>query len=459
MQLKPTKEDTAAAMKVILASSSPFRRDMFRAYFPALFASEDSSFLSPDIDEKAIRHPDPERMVVMIADGKLEQGVRRRHLDACRDADLVVCCDQVVSCGGQVREKPEGAEQAAEFARSYAAGTPADCLNGVVVWHPPSGRKLEAMEKATVVFGGGITREELEEYVREDPQCRRTAGGFSVGHNSVLSRRIRSLEGSVSAVEGFPFRRVQQMMLELCPQLPCQLETLGRIKCAVFDMDGLLLDTETFYTVAQNKILARFGLEFSWEVKAMMMGRKATDAAEAMIKHYGLEGKLEAEDFLRERGEILDKLFPKSELMPGIERLLRHLKGLGIPMAIATSSNTRHYEMKTRRHKEFFDEMFDFVVTGDMVKRSKPEPDIFQDALKGLKLGGEVTPEQVLVFEDAPLGIQAAKAAGMKNVLVSEVAPEKGQEPDLYLKTMMHFLPEQWGLEQFPRKFESKLIK
>ncbi len=143
-------------------------------------------------------------------------------------------------------------------------------------------------------------------------------------------------------------------------------------------MDGLLLDTETFYTQAQNHVLSRFGLEVTWEVKAMMMGRKALDAANVMVDHYGLRGRLDPEEFLRERERVLDGLFPRSELMAGAERLLRHLRRVGVPMAIATSSHSRHFDVKTERHRSFFGEMFDFVVTGDRVARSKPDPQIFQ---------------------------------------------------------------------------------
>ncbi len=65
-----------------------------------------------------------------------------------------------------------------------------------------------------------------------DQTWRRTAGGFSVERNSVLSRRVKRLRGAFSSVEGLPADRLREMMLELCPGLPCQLPVLGeRIRC------------------------------------------------------------------------------------------------------------------------------------------------------------------------------------------------------------------------------------
>jgi pseudouridine-5'-monophosphatase len=85
----------------------------------------------------------------------------------------------------------------------------------------------------------------------------------------------------------------------------------------IFDMDGLLLDTEKFYSVAQQTILEKHGRQFSWDLKAKMMGKKALEAAQVLVDETGLHGQLTAEDFLQQREEILDRLFPTSELMPG----------------------------------------------------------------------------------------------------------------------------------------------
>lgn len=91
----------------------------------------------------------------------------------------------------------------------------------------------------------------------------------------------------------------------------------GSITHVIFDMDGLLLDTEKFYTEVQEIILARYNKTFDWSLKAKMMGKKAIEAARVFVEETGISDSLTAEDFLVEREEMLKKLFPTSELMPG----------------------------------------------------------------------------------------------------------------------------------------------
>jgi beta-phosphoglucomutase-like phosphatase (HAD superfamily) len=85
-------------------------------------------------------------------------------------------------------------------------------------------------------------------------------------------------------------------------------------------------DTESFYTIVQQKILQRFGKEFTWELKAKMMGQKALEAAETLVADLGLEGQLKPEDFVKEREEMLQTMFPEAKLLPGVEKLIHHLK-------------------------------------------------------------------------------------------------------------------------------------
>jgi pseudouridine-5'-monophosphatase len=187
----------------------------------------------------------------------------------------------------------------------------------------------------------------------------------------------------------------------------------GSITHVIFDMDGLLLDTEKFYTEVQEKILARYNKTFDWSLKAKMMGRKAIEAARLFVDESGISDSLSAEDFIVERESMLQDLFPTSDLMPGASRLLRHLHGKGIPICIATGTHTRHFDLKTQRHRELFSLMH-HVVRGDdpEVKEGKPAPDGFLAASRRFE-DGPVDPRKVLVFEDAPSGVQAAKNAGM----------------------------------------------
>ena len=221
----------------------------------------------------------------------------------------------------------------------------------------------------------------------------------------------------------------------------------SKISHVLFDMDGLLLDTERLYTVAQQQILDRFNIKFTWEVKSKMMGRKALDAANIMIDIYKLQDHITAEEFLKERESILDQLFPNCDLLPGVEKLILHLHERKIPMAVATSSHIRNFRLKTEtKHKELF-QLFAHVITGDQVQNSKPCPDIFQIAAK--QFDQQIDPQTVLVFEDAPLGVEAALAANMNVVLVSESVEPGTVKCHQHLRSMENFRPELWGLPAF----------
>ena len=434
--------------EVILATSSRFRQSLFKEHFPNLVhENPEKQFISPKIDERAIRDPNPETMVRRIAEAKCD-AVLKSHGEQLAHSEVVLTCDEIVLCDGQVREKPKDRKEAERFLKSYQSGTKAICLNGLVAHHISSGKRSSRVDKSWLSFKA-FSDETLRELL-ENPIFLECAGGFCV---DLMGVHLDQIEGSVNATEGFPVEALRSMMSEVTPDLTDKigLRTFSKegIKAVLFDMDGLLLDTERFYTIAQQKILDRFNIQFTWEVKSMMMGRKALDGAEIMINHYGLEDKLLAEDFVREREEILDGLFPESRLMMGVERLLLHLHEHNVPMAIATSSHKRHFLLKTVKHKELFDKVFKVVITGDMVKESKPHPEIFQTALHELGLGESVGPREILVFEDAPLGVKAALAADMNVVMVNEVIPEKDLNPTQYLKYMLYFLPESWGLPPF----------
>ncbi|KAH1216184.1 (DL)-glycerol-3-phosphatase 2 [Glycine max] len=183
----------------------------------------------------------------------------------------------------------------------------------------------------------------------------------------------------------------------------------------VFDMDGLLLDTERFYTQVQEIILAS------------------------------------AEQFLVEREDMLEKLFPTSEPMPGASRLVNHLHAKGVPVCVATGSHKRHFELKTQRHHEIFSLMHHVVLGDDPeVKQGKPSPDGFLAAAKRFE-GGPVDPSNILVFEDAPAGVLAAKNAGMSVVMVPDPRLDKSflDTADQVLNSLLDFNPSEWGLPPF----------
>lgn len=183
------------------------------------------------------------------------------------------------------------------------------------------------------------------------------------------------------------------------------------IRNVIFDMDGVLLDTEPIYTEVTNRITSRYGKTYDWSVKADMLGRPAMESAEYLIEKMGLP--IQPEDYLAERTPLLEELLVNAGAIPGAEAFTRELHGRGVPIAIATSTDARLFEVKVLRHRAWFS-IFTTIVCGDdpRVVRGKPAPDIFLAAAAGLG----VSPETCVVVEDSPLGVQAALEAGMRVV-------------------------------------------
>ncbi|MDB6142895.1 MAG: family hydrolase [Pseudomonas sp.] len=222
-----------------------------------------------------------------------------------------------------------------------------------------------------------------------------------------------------------------------------QYADFGPIKAVIFDMDGLLLDTEGIYTEVTHIIASRYGKTFDWAVKQYTIGRGARDFAGYVIG--ALELPLSIDEFLTTREPMLDERFPRSQAMPGAEALVRHLAAHNIPISVGTSSSIHYFKAKTTLHRAWF-ELFEIVVTADdpEVGAAKPAPDIFLVAAR--RLG--VDPKDCLVFEDSPFGVTAAKAAGMYAVAVpdSHMPLEQYEHADLVLGTLEDFPLKAWGL-------------
>ena len=223
---------------------------------------------------------------------------------------------------------------------------------------------------------------------------------------------------------------------------------LSAVTHVIFDMDGVLLDTEGLYTQVTQQIVSRYGKTYDWSVKAHMIGRPALESARFLVETLALP--IAPERYLVEREMLLRELFQHARPMPGAERLVRHFHASGVRQAVATSSSREFFDLKTRRHSDWFD-LFDEVVTGDdpEVGQGKPAPDIFLTAAR--RIGA--APADCLVFEDAPSGMQAANAAGMAVLVV----PDPNMDRELYggahqiLDSLTLFDPAAWGLPSYDR--------
>jgi HAD superfamily hydrolase (TIGR01509 family) len=195
------------------------------------------------------------------------------------------------------------------------------------------------------------------------------------------------------------------------PENLIEIGSLPRPRAVVFDLDGLMFNTEELYQFVGGELLRRRGHVFTAELLDRMMGRPGKIALAIMIEHHGLEATVE--QLTAETDEIFpgildEKLAP----MPGLVELLSRLEAAGIPKAIATSSRRSFVDDVLGR----FDlgRRFRFILSAEDVVEGKPDPEIYLTAAK--RHG--VLPSQMLVLEDSQNGCRAAVRAGAVAVAV-----------------------------------------
>jgi HAD superfamily hydrolase (TIGR01509 family) len=214
----------------------------------------------------------------------------------------------------------------------------------------------------------------------------------------------------------------------------------------IFDLDGLLLNTESIHEAVNQTVAQRYGKVYSPVVKAQVVGKRALESSQAFVD--ALELPLTAEACLAARYELLWERYGEAQLMPGAQRLTAHFKQSGVPMAIATSSHRRNFELKTVHHQDWLTS-FDCIVRGDdpELAAGKPAPDIF--LLAAQRLG--VDPSHCLVFEDSPAGVTAARRAGMAVVVVPDPDLDLAlfAGADQVLPSLEVFEPAAWQLPPF----------
>ena len=218
------------------------------------------------------------------------------------------------------------------------------------------------------------------------------------------------------------------------------------ISCLIYDMDGLLLDTEGIYTEVTQQIVGEYGKVFDWSVKEKIIGRRSIQAAEIIVE--SLDLPISPQDYLDSRKDVLLEKFKDTEALPGAKEMTTHFSKLGIPQALATSSSSPMFEAKFEKHKKWFSQ-FAQIIRGDdpELKEGKPAPDIF--LLAANRVG--VDPAECLVFEDAPTGTEAALAAGMPVVVVPDPNMDHChfKNASQIISSLKDFDPEYWGLPKF----------
>ena len=186
----------------------------------------------------------------------------------------------------------------------------------------------------------------------------------------------------------------------------------AKLEAVLFDMDGVIIDSEPLWTEAERQLLARRELRYSPELKALLMGRESREAVGLLMEHYNLKERLE--DVIEERQQLIAGLFRDSlQPIPHVVRLIQAIVDWGFKTALVSSSPKSLVALVLE--KLTISELFDLIMSGDQVARGKPAPDIYLTAARELC----VAAENCLVVEDAPNGVAAAKAAGMCCLAIS----------------------------------------
>ncbi len=180
------------------------------------------------------------------------------------------------------------------------------------------------------------------------------------------------------------------------------------VKAIIFDMDGVLVNTEPHHLILEKKLFKRLGLNINGQEHGNYLGLSTKQMWIEITRNHDLPQTPEELTGIN-REEILDYFSKLDEvvLMPGVRDLLEKLNQKGIPLALASASEAAVVDLilsKTALRK-----YFTHIVSLEAVGKSKPEPDIYLHTAGLLS----VAPEECLVIEDSPNGIKAAKSANM----------------------------------------------
>ncbi|AWV34994.1 Beta-phosphoglucomutase [compost metagenome] len=211
---------------------------------------------------------------------------------------------------------------------------------------------------------------------------------------------------------------------------------LENMKGAIFDLDGVIVDTAKYHYLAWASLADELGFKFTEEDNERLKGVSRMRSLDILLEVGGLEFKEAEKLAMAEKKnrlyvEYISRL-EESELLPGVKEYLTGLRSRGIGIALGSASKNAEFIL----NKLNITDLFDAVVDGNKVSLAKPDPEVFLIAAQEIGL----QPDECVVFEDAEAGVQAGKAAGMKVVGIGK--PEVLKEADLVVKGLYELLTD-----------------
>lgn len=186
------------------------------------------------------------------------------------------------------------------------------------------------------------------------------------------------------------------------------------IKGALFDLDGVIVDTAKYHYIAWRQLAQSLGFDFTELDNERLKGVSRMASLDILLEIGGLQSKFSNDEKQRMATEKNDRYvslirqMTPDEILPGTEAFLTALRHKGIKVALGSASKNAMLTLDNLR----LTPLFDAIIDGTKVSKAKPDPEVF---LKGAEALG-LRPEECVVFEDAVAGIEAARAGGMKCV-------------------------------------------
>ncbi|MBF7096040.1 HAD family phosphatase [Alkalibacter sp. M17DMB] len=180
-----------------------------------------------------------------------------------------------------------------------------------------------------------------------------------------------------------------------------------KYEAVIFDMDGVIIDSEPLHFKSDMLTMRECGVELTFQEMQKFIGVSDRETYEVLKKKYNITDSVE--DLLNRQIAIKERLFGSEEIivMDGLEQLLDLLDERGFKIGLASSSKKAFIEIILKRIG--LKDRFSVVVSGEDVKKGKPEPDIFLKAAKGLGISAQ----KCIAIEDSASGVRSAKSAGM----------------------------------------------
>lgn len=186
------------------------------------------------------------------------------------------------------------------------------------------------------------------------------------------------------------------------------------VRAVIFDMDGLLINSEPFWQQAEKEVFGSVGLQLTTAMCESMMGLRIDEVVEHWYNYQPWVGP--SQDDIRERivDRVIELIEENGKLMQGVEYAIDFFASRDLKMSIASSSNMRIISSVVEKFN--LEQHFSIIHSAEFEKYGKPHPDIFIHTAQKL----EVSPLECLVFEDSFNGVIAAKAARMKVIAIPE---------------------------------------